>query len=209
MREMMATVSHASDPAVLKKIVRDFQAEIFSFFSWNRSATAYFRLQAEFYEALTGAVVRIARQKAGPADMFNQPLALVALGEGGIDEFSIEGRLQLLLIHDKTMPPERAALLGEAVHGTFLECGLVPDDVVTPRHAAWRFTKRELLERLISSTGNDGNEHAKELPELVRTVDQRLLYHENDLGSGLREECLKLISDSRSAVLVVIAASMP
>lgn len=201
MREMMALASRTYDPAALRKIVNDFQAEISCFFSWNRSATAYFRLQAEFYEALAVAVVKISRQKAGLSDILDQPLALIALGDGGRDEFSIKGKLQLLLIHDDTMSLESAALLGETLHATFLECGLLPDDLISSRHVPWRSTKKELIGRLINSTKGGS---PKELQELIALVDQRLLYNENDFGAELRNECLKLISGSHSAVLMLV-----
>lgn len=201
MREMMALASCANDPAELKRIVHDFQSDIFSFFSWNRSATAYFRLQSEFYEALASAVVKISRQKAGLTDTTDQPLALIALGDGGNAEFSLKDRLKLLLVYDETMSPESMAALGENLHSTFLECGLWPDDLITPRHVAWRSTKNELLVRLNNSKKFPTS---KESHVLINLVNQRLLYDENQLATGLRDECLKLLSENWNILLIMI-----
>jgi CBS domain-containing protein len=99
------------------------------------------------------------------------------------------------------MSLESAALLGETLHATFLECGLLPDEFITSRHAPWRSTKKELIGRLINGTKGGS---PKELQELIAVVDQRLLYNENDFGAELRNECLKLISGSHSAVLMLI-----
>lgn len=201
MREMMVLASRSSDPAVLKKIVKDFQAEIICFFSWNRSATAYFRLQAEFYEAIASAVVKISRQRAGLSDTPDQPLALIALGDGGRAEFSLKDRLKLLLICDERITSERMAVLGETLHSIFDESGLLLDDTITPRHAAWRSTKNDLLARLTNSTKS---ESADALHELINLVNQRVLYNENELATGVRDECLKLLSGSRRALLIMV-----
>ncbi len=202
MREMTAVASNCSDTASLKKIVHDFQREVFSFFTLNRSAPAYYTLQSDFIEAVAASAVRIASRKTALLSFLERPLALLAVGDGGNSEFSPGGRLELIMVYDESIQPYESELFGAALHDAFIECGLSPDDSVTPLKPEWRMTETYLFSRF----STESTEEAEKPPSaLYRILNHRILYGNGDFGKRLKVELAGNIYSRMNFLLMLIA----
>lgn len=198
-RRLADEATAAGDPPHLEAIMREFYRASYAFFGRNRSATAFYRLSAEFLMAMSGTAVAIARRKLGLLGRRVPPLAVIALGPAGRREFSPYCKLQLLLLHDDvdSSPSGPMGLLGRALHEVFEAAGLQPDDMVTPRNPDWRGTLAGWRQRL--AMGLEQGD-ADELTMLLRLGDQAVLHDEQGLGADFRHACLECLAESRGAM---------
>lgn len=198
-RRLAEEAATAGEPAHLEAIMNGFYSACYAFFGRNRSATAFYRLSAEFLGALSGTAVALARRKVGLLGRRVPPLALIALGPTGRREFSPYCKLQLLLLHDDVDPSSSGpmGLLGRALHEVFEAAGLQLDEMVTPGNPDWRGAPAKWRQRL--ATGLERGE-ADEMIVLLRLADQSVLHDEGDLGAAFRHDCLERLAESRGAV---------
>ena len=210
MRQMVEKAAVSDNPADLKVGIVAFYAAAYGFFSRFQSVTAFWQLSAEFYRAMSHSVVTLAKEKMGMLARRLPPVALVALGPCGRNEFSPFCRMQVMMLHgevDSSMI-EPLRLFGRMLHESFEAIGLLLDDVVTPRNPDWCGTVSRWCEKMARGVER-GN--AKELIELLRLADQSALYQDADLWAGFRADCLELLGGSFSAMnnLVVRLNKIP
>ena len=200
MRHLVVAVADFGDSAGLKQLVDEFYQTAYSFFGWNRSATAFYQLSAQFHKAVIGAVVRYAKENLGLPAHRLPPVAIIGLGPCGRNEISPFCRMQLLLIHGEAEPhmvAESLGLLGRTVHEVLEASGLMLDEIVTPRNPEWRAQTAQLREKLVRGMQSGV---PKDQIELLRLADQSVLYTDEDLCGNFRADCRKLLFESRPAM---------
>lgn len=199
MKHMIAEAAAGNDPALLRALMEEYYTVSYEFYSWNRSATAFFQLGQEFLKAVSASVVAVAKARLGMIAGRLPPMAVVAMGPTGRHEFSPFCRLQLLLIHAGPDPSlaQPVDLLGRILHEVFEEIGLHLDEVVTPGNPDWRGSSVQWRQRII--TGLERGTSA-ELIEILRLADQSVLHDEENVGADFRSVCLGLLTDSKVAM---------
>jgi len=199
MQHMIAEAAASSDPALLRALMQEYYAVSYEFYSWNRSAPAFFKLGHEFLKGVSASVVAIARARLGVRAGRLPAMAVVAMGPTGRHEFSPFCRLQLLLIHAGSDPGmvQPLGLLGRILHEVYEEVGLHLDEVITSRNPDWCDNSSNWRQRIV--TGLERGTPA-ELIDILRLADQSVLYDEESLGADFRADCLGLLTDSKLAL---------
>lgn len=199
MSRMVEKAAAAKDPALLRTLVEEYYAVAYRFFGKSRSATAFYRLSAEFLRAVCGSLVAFAKGKLGVHSNRIPPMAIIALGPTGRHEYSPFCSLQVAMIHAEPDPSliQPLVLLGRILHEAFESAGLNPDEVVTPRNPAWRRTPAQWRQWLAKGLEKG---KADELIEVLRLADQSTLYDENGLGADFRAACLEQLAERKAAI---------
>lgn len=207
LRGVIAEAAAMAEPAGLMPLVQDFYSSAYDFFGVNRSAPAFYQLSDEFLRAVSGAVIACARRRLGEVADRLPPMAVIALGPAGRNEFSPFCRLQLLLVHGVPDPSlvEPLGLFGRMLHEDFEASGLQLDQVITPRNPEWRGDIMQWRQRLVA-----GLEHGTpaELINLLRLADQAALLPGGELGSEFSALCMSLLQKSRTTMAFMVTRVM-
>lgn len=195
MKQMTGEASACKEPAMLRALVLEYFKTLYEFFSWNRSATAFYQLGQEFMSAVAKAAVVVAKVRLGVVSDRLPPMAVVSMGPAGRHEFSPFGRLQLLLIHADTDSSlaQSINLLGPILHDVFEEIGLCLDEVITPRNPNWRGSSHQWRQRI--QTSLERWKPAESI-EILRLVDQSVLYDEKNVGDAFHTTSMELLTNS-------------
>jgi CBS domain-containing protein len=122
-------------------------------------------------------------------------LALVALGPAGRQEFTPFCPLQFMLVHGQAGDAEGRLIerFATLLHEGFQACGLLVDEVVTPRNGKWRGTLSEWGQRLVNVLA-----HGKysEVIEILRLADQTHLHGTAESGSSFSQLSLATLAAS-------------
>lgn len=207
LRRLIAEAAAIAEPAGLMPLVQDFYSFAYDFFSINRSAPAFFQLSNEFLRGVSGSVVACAMGKLGEIAGKLPPVAVVALGPAGRNEFSPFCRLQLLLLHGVIDPSlaEPMGLFGRILHEDFEATGLQLDQVITPRNPEWRGDLIQWRQRLVS--GLEQGTPA-ELINLLRLVDQAAIFPGGELEREFSALCMPLLQKSRTTMAFMVTRVM-
>jgi CBS domain-containing protein len=177
-------------PERLGELIEEYYATAYDLFLQSRSTIAFFRLSGELLRAVTAAIVGHAAVGLGVPAGKMPPLAVIALGPGGRQEFSPFCRLQLLLVHGEA-EPSLAEGLGHRLHESFAATGLRPDTLITPRNPDWRGTPAQWSARVANGL-NRGN--TENLIQLLRLSDLSMLHDADGRGGDFRRDCFRQLS---------------
>jgi len=196
---LIGEVAACPEPARLRELTTSFFAGLYDHSAIHHSAPAFYQFSQLFLQALAGSVSRYSYTMLGDSSARMPQLALIALGPAGRQEFSPFCRLQFMLVHEQAGDAEDALIQRYAtlVHEGFEACGILVDELVTPRNSQWRGSLSGWGQRLdkVLARGK-----FSEVTELLRLADQTQLDGAGDAGPGFRQRSLAALAASPVAV---------
>jgi signal-transduction protein with cAMP-binding, CBS, and nucleotidyltransferase domain len=192
------------EPARLRELATNFFAGLYEHSVIHRSAPAFYQLSHLFLQALTGSISRYSYTLLGDSSDQIPELALIALGPAGRQEFSPFCPLQFLLVHEQAGEVEAELInrFASHLHQGFQACGLLVDEVVTPRNRQWSGSLPEWGQRLnrVLARGK-----SSEIVEMLRLADQTQLDGAGELGAAFRQLALAALAASPVAVKNIVS----
>ena len=192
---LIEEVTACPEPARLRELTTTFFAGLYDHIAIHHSAPAFYQFSLLFLQALAGSVSRYSYTMLGDSSARMPELALVALGPAGRQEFTPFCPLQFMLVHGQAGDAEGRLIerFATLLHEGFQACGLLVDEVVTPRNGKWRGTLSEWGQRLVNVLA-----HGKysEVIEILRLADQTHLHGTAESGSSFSQLSLATLAAS-------------
>lgn len=185
-------ISPDSSPAELTAVLAEFYRISYQHYRLFGSPQGFFESANRFMQLFATALCdNICRQSA----VALPPITLLILGPAGRLECTRFCRIQLALVHGQ--PENQEAEKGIERFSTelvawFRSCGIPLDESVTPVHPSWRGTLEQWQDRIEQSM-----KHRKqtELIELLRLVDQTVVFDQSSSADQFRKICIKALGN--------------
>jgi signal-transduction protein with cAMP-binding, CBS, and nucleotidyltransferase domain len=185
---LLGQLSPDSQQGELPGTVAEFYRVCYQHYRLFGSPQGFFESANRFMQLFSSVLCeKICRQSTEPLP----PLTLLILGPAGRLECTRFCRIQLALVHGN---PENSEMekgierFSTELVAWFRSCGIPLDESVTPVHSAWRGTLEQWQERIEQGMQRRSQE---DLIELLRLVDQTVVFDQGGIGDRFRKICLK------------------
>ncbi|MBK5274733.1 MAG: hypothetical protein JJE30_06750 [Desulfuromonadales bacterium] len=197
--DLIAEVSACADPSRLRALTTEFFAGLYEHTGTYHSVPAFYEFSLLFLQSLAGSITRSAHAALRLPDRRMPHVKLIALGPAGRLEFSPFCPLQLLLVHGEAAHADAETLsrFGSLIHEGFAACGLLVDEIVTPRNKEWRGSMPEWRQRLLQRLEQG---RVNELVNLIKLADQSALYQDEGFDAEFSQLFRSLFKERRSAM---------
>ena len=184
--QLLLDLAQPAEPADVRQRLSAYYEQCYAGFRRCGSAPAFFEAANRLLVVVTQLLVEAFRRDLECAV---PPFAVVALGPAGRSEYTRFCRVQLALVWDCANDQacdELMEQLGAALVAGLRTCGVQLDEAISPLQQSWRGSLVQWRDRLELGIARGT---ALELVELLRLVDQAVLYDCGGTAARFRALC--------------------